>query len=482
MKILYLPLDSRPCNYVFPVQMARWAGAECIVPPPDIMDHFTTPSDGEKIRAFLEARIGEADAIVLSADQLCFGGLLASREGDVSLTEALGRLELMEKLHAAYPEKPIHAFSVILRSTISTLRLSDYEVYRAVTAYSEASDRFAVMRDEADRIRMEEAEAKIPPEALRRLKEVRRRNHRVNLRCLEWRNEGVLASLALLMEDSQPYGFHRREQRTLTMRMEGVPDTFLHNGTDEGGCVSMAKAPLREELPIAIRWVGQEEGRFIARFEDRPFVQNLRDNMLYLGLREDPEAETVLMITVPPDGQQGDFHESEREPVDGAVIREMAARVNEQISLGKRVYLLDELSANGGSPALLCAVNAPGLAGYSAWNTATNAMGTILGQIVTDALAGRPNLRFRNERFMDDMIYESVIRLPLDRALKAEGKDPYRLENPEDVERRINDHYRRLGEDPRFAGVFEAIRQVGEGRLTLPWPRTFEARAHNGEA
>ena len=479
MRILYLPLDSRPCNNVFPAQMARWAGAECVIPPPEIMDRFTVPSNGKAICDFLESHFAEADALVVSVDQLCFGGLLASREAAVSLPEALSRLELLGRLHGKCPEKPIHAFSVIIRSTISTLRLSDYETYLAVTAYSESSDRYTVMRNEADRVRMEEAEAKIPPEVLQRIRDVRRRNHRVNLRCLEWRREGVLTSLSLLMEDSQPYGFHRREQRILMQRMEGVSDTFLHNGTDEGGCVSMAKALTREQIPVAVRWVGREDGRFIARFEDRPFIQNLRDHMVYLGLREDPGANTVLVIAAPPDGRQGDFHEQQEDPYDDAVIGEMAEEINRLIRENKKVYLLDILCANGGSPKLLYAVNAPGLAGYSAWNTATNAMGTILAQTVTDFLAGRPNLPFRNERFMDDMIYESLLRYPLDRELIAEGRDPYNLSDPRAVEQIINERFHQLASEPACAGIFEAIRAVGPGRMTLPWPRTFEVQAHN---
>lgn len=479
MKVLYLPLDSRPCNAVFPVQMARWAGAECMVPPPEVMDYFTTPADWSGVRGFLEGRFAEADALVVSVDQLCFGGLLASREAAVALPEALSRLELLEKLHRAHPEKPIHAFSVIIRSTISTLRLSDLEVYRAVTAYSEYSDRYAVMHQEADRQRLEEAEKKIPPERLKQVMDIRRRNHRVNLRCLEWRKEGVLSSLSLLMEDSQPYGFHRREQRTLMMRMEGTRDTFLHNGTDEGGCVSMAKAISREELPLQVRWLGRDDGKFIAKFEDRPFIQNVRDNMIYLGLRSAEEADRVLVITVPPEGQQGDCHDGAEDVCPEEILLAMAEEVNRLIAAGKQVYLLDELCANGGSPKLLSAVNAEGLAGYAAWNSATNAMGTILAQIVTDALAGKPNLRFRNERFMDDMLYESIIRGEMDRELRAAGEDPYCLSDKAPVEKRVNEIYRRLGEDPAFAGVFRAIRQGGEGRMTLPWPRTFECQAHN---
>ena len=307
---------------------------------------------------------------------------------------------------------------------------------------------------------------------------VRRRNHRVNLRCLEWRKAGVLSSLALLMEDSQPYGFHRKEQRILLQRMDGTEDTFMHNGADEGGCVSMAKALSTGMLPVCVKWIGRRDGKFVAKFEDRPFAQNVRDNMYYLNMKEDPEAEIVLAIAAPSDGQQGDFHEADY-PLEPELLSQMAGEINSLIDAGKRVYLLDVLCANGGSPLLLASVDAVRLAGYSAWNTATNAMGTILGQIRTDALAGKTNIQFRNERYMDDMLYESIIRLALDKELLEKGEDSYHLADKLAVEKMVNKHYQMLGKEPAYARIFEGIRSVGEGYMTFPWPRTFEIQAHN---
>ena len=483
MKILYLPLDSRPCNFIFPVQMAEWAGAECLVPPREIMDRYTTPSSPEEIRRFLEQHAGEADALVISADQLCFGGLLASRAETVSLQEALSRMEILEKIHREYPDRPIHAFSIILRSTISTLRKADIRVSLAVTAYSESSDRYAVLHREEDRLRMEEAKTRIPPEVLRRVQTVRRRNHELNLRCLEARRQGVLSSLSLLMEDSQPYGFHRAEQRILKERMKGIPDTWLHNGTDEGGCTAMARALCPEKQAAAIRWAGRTDGHFTAKYEDRPFEENLRDQLACVRLEDKPEAETVLVIAAPPDGRQEDLHAASDGAIGEGLIREIAEECNRLMAEGRKVYLLDLLTTNGGSPRLLCAVHSGGLAGYSAWNTASNALGTILAQMVTDALAGRPNIPFRNERFLDDMIYEGLIRRELDRELNAAGLDPYRLEDRpggrEEAERRIREMYGELEKDPAFGEVLGAIRAAGPVSFSLPWGRTFEVQAGN---
>ncbi|MBR1559735.1 MAG: DUF4127 family protein [Clostridia bacterium] len=98
MKVLFLPVDSRPCNRLFPKQLLEWCGVECILPPEEVQDHFTQPSDWQGIQAFLTEHAAEADARAISLDQLCFGSLLGSRELDMTEAQALERLEWFERL------------------------------------------------------------------------------------------------------------------------------------------------------------------------------------------------------------------------------------------------------------------------------------------------------------------------------------------------------------------------------------------------
>ena len=245
----------------------------------------------------------------------------------------------------------------------------------------------------------------------------------------------------------------------------------------------MARALCPEKQAAAIRWAGRTDGHFTAKYEDRPFEENLRDQLACVRLEEKPEAESVLVIAAPPDGRQEDLHAASDGAIGEGLIREIAEECNRLMAEGRKVYLLDLLTTNGGSPRLLCAVHSGGLAGYSAWNTASNALGTILAQMVTDSLAGRPNIPFRNERFLDDMIYEGLIRRELDRELNAAGLDPYRLEDRpggrEEAERRIREMYGELEKDPAFGEVLGAIRAAGPVSFSLPWGRTFEVQAAN---
>ena len=301
MKIAHLPLDSRPCNVLFPGQLAAWCGHQCLIPQK--MDYFTKPAAFEASRDFLLGTAGEADALVVSVDHLCYGSLLGSRNDDVPQHEALDRLAFLEELHQAYPQKPIYAYSVIMRSSISTLYASDLTAYNAMTEYSVYTDRAAQTGHPADQQRAQAARALIPDAVLSRYQNARARNHAVNRRCVELAAQGVLHSLALLQEDAQIYGFHRQEQRRL-LAMKTGGKVWLRNGADEGGALTVMKAIAegRSLPPVTVEYLGWPDGDFVACYEDRPFYENVNDSLDYAGVSVCPDAQTVMAVCCPPDG------------------------------------------------------------------------------------------------------------------------------------------------------------------------------------
>lgn len=464
MKIACLPLDSRPCNLDFLSELADHAGYRVLLP--DTMDEYTRPSSYASSHDFLMKAGKKADGFVISVDHLCYGSLLASRNMGVSAQEALSRLnETVSALNSAFPGRPVSLFNTIIRSTISALRLTDLPVYRAMTAYAENLDRWEVTGDEACHAKAEEARGQIPEEILREYLQVRERNHAVNRACIRLCREGAAASLLLLMEDAQPYGFHRREQRILRRDMEGLRNVWLHNGTDEGGALCLARQMCPGGSTAEVRYLGGSNGLFTARYEDRPFQENLDSSMDYAQIRDTEGAEKLLLIAAPPDGIQ----EETDEHADADRLRAMAEETDRAVEAGRQVYLLDLIRANGGSRRFMELLRHPRkLWGYSAWNTAGNSLGTILAQILTDTAAARPCTAFRDERLLDDLIYESLIRPELNRQLMEEGKDPYHLENREDAEEKMRRLY--------SACPMALMRDMPGYEASLPWKRTFEVR------
>ena len=310
---------------------------------------------------------------------------------------------------------------------------------------------------------------------LTRYRAVRERNHRVNCECVELVRQGMADSLLLLVEDSAPYGFPRMEQRKLMALSKDLDRVTVSNGTDEGGCLAVMKAvrawaaPPRP-LSVDVRYPLREDGKFIALYESQPFEDNLRQDLRYLGFQEAEDAEIVLVVCAPPDGRQGEG----RDTVGEETIREMGRQVKALMDTGRKVYLLDLLRANGGSPPLMRELGSDleRLWGYSAWNTACNALGTLLSQIASDAQAGKKNEAFLCERLLDDLIYESVVRPQLNAALSAEGEDVLSLRDRARAEELLRALFAGCGE-PAMA----LIRSRGDFTVSLPWERTFEVEA-----
>jgi hypothetical protein len=115
------------------------------------------------------------------------------------------------------------------------------------------------------------------------------------------------------------------------------------------------------------------------------------------------------------------------------------------------------------------------LTAYSAWNTACNALGTALAQLVV-ALAGGARAREANrllviERLLDDYVYEGIVRPHVNQRLEDAGSNPWDLGDG--------------AEATRGAVVLEMEEEVTRTlapyvgtpfgySVTLPWPRTFE--------
>lgn len=473
MRIAHLPLDSRPCNALFPGQLAAWCGHECITPRADEMDRFTRPAAYEDSAAFLSRMADEADALVVSADHLCYGSLLGSRDDAVPEAEALGRLAVLEEIRQRHLHLPIYVYSVVMRSSISTLYASDVAAYRAMTDFSVYSDRAAQTGDPADARRAQEAKASIPEPTLRRYQLARQRNHAVNRRCVQLAAQGVISALALLQEDAETFGFHKAEQRALLAEKArlGAQNVWLHNGADEGGALAVMKAIASGKAlpPVDVQYLGWPGGAFVARYEDRPFCENVEDSLAFAGVRISEGAADVLAVCCPPDGKQTDWENPAC--LDG--YREQAQAIARMAQDGRRVYVLDVTRANGGSPALMRFVHqllpALPLAGYSAWNTASNALGTQIAQMISDMLAGQINRIFLWERLLDDLAYQGVVRAQLNQALEDAGEDPYHLQKPDQAKERLRQLMQLFTQsEPLFAAVPAYAAR-------LPWNRTFEA-------
>lgn len=471
--ITLVPLDDRPCNLLFVRQIARIAGAETTVPPRSLLGAWLRPGDPERVADWL--RTHPAPYTLVSADMLCYGGLVGARQAQTSLATARERLRVLRELRGGRLE----VLAVLPRLSLRTSdRQAPYEGQLARWAH---------------RPRGTPAPAGVPPEIVQEYLEVRQRNLQVLGTLLEYVQDGTLARLVVGQDDSAATGLHRAEADWLLdqARQRELGDRFVFlSGADELSMdlVSGYLADYHDVHPtVEVVYSDPAARDRIPPLETYPLGEMVEAHLALSGARPGSPAEVALFVRVPED-------QSPLEPF----LEELVARLGRQ-----KVALADLGRVNRMDPALaealIAQVPLTRLEALAGWNTAANGLGTATAQLVCHRIAARQGgwtlsealesektqQAFLFARLVDDYGYQAVVRperdgLPLD-------PDPLlNLYGPIGLEIRQALRLWALGLfQDRFRGQVVALESIGRRaridrlqlEIVLPWQRVFEIEA-----
>src|SRR5450432_2387847 len=91
-RVLLVPLDSRPAAGQFATMIGRMDSVDVRLPPYDSLGRFTSPGSPAAVLHWLETQdYHDVDAVIVSADMVAYGGLIASRVDDATESQALYR-------------------------------------------------------------------------------------------------------------------------------------------------------------------------------------------------------------------------------------------------------------------------------------------------------------------------------------------------------------------------------------------------------
>ena len=103
-KIVYLPLDERPCNYDFPYLVTESSDKVKVVRPPlELMGKKKHPAGTDALSDFVVRECRDADYLILALDTLLYGGIIPSRLHHLDTDLLRERLSVLRKYDSQTP-------------------------------------------------------------------------------------------------------------------------------------------------------------------------------------------------------------------------------------------------------------------------------------------------------------------------------------------------------------------------------------------
>jgi hypothetical protein len=494
-RVAILPLDDRPVNYDYPRLLAAIAGVDVDLPPREWLGNPWRDSQHDQLVAWLKEAASFADAAIVAADTLAYGGLIPSRSSPDSFEKVSQKLEVLRDLKADHPDLPIYASSVIQR--VSRANSSEEEkpyweeygsrMFRLSYLEHKSEVNDASSEEIAERENLKQI---IPVEIYNDYLGIRARNHRVNLHLLDFVKGAVVDYLLLPQDDTADYGWNIAEARRLQMliRRDGLSESAItYPGADEIGCLLLARyiCAVKAFRPkVFPRFSSSISASLITEYEDRPMLELLKAHLAPLNgiVANDPSEADILLFINAPAVKQGvgelqwaaQFTKEElvqringtpKEYVDKLFLddyfqttrremqtprrspEEFCRAVVEAVRQGVNVAIADVAFVNGSDlilgNQLVQHSEIACLAAYGGWNTAGNTLGTVLAQsaIYTTAKNSgltqaqqKAHLEFLYLRFIDDFYFQAQERtLSMQEDLPVHGLLPTEERLPDGI-------------------------------------------------
>ena len=422
MKLIYLPLDERPCNYHFAKRIAEGSPIELISPKRELLGDKKRPADVYALEKFLIENAPSADSLVISIDMLLYGGIVPSRLHHMSEDELVSRLSVIDKIKAVNPNAKIYAFALIMRCPkySSGDEEPDYYEYcgEAIFKTGQIKHKRAlgiIDESEADRLLSEYAE--ITGDNLADFEARREINRKMLIRSIKMLGKSI-DFLVIPQDDSAEYGYTSVDRETIkgVIAEEGLSDVAMYPGADEVGMTLLARAACEYKgISPRIECVFAHENsvNVIPLYEDRPLGKTLPYQISTAGcvrVSEGEECDIRLYMNYPAFEPREVFEA----PSEGYALRNLPAFCDKiaQSARGNTVTAIaDGAYCNGGDKELLSMLrdrmSLLDLSAYAGWNTSSNTLGTVICQAVFVFLFGdnQNQKRFLAERIFEDVGY-----------------------------------------------------------------------------
>ena len=500
IKILYIPLDERPCNFYYPQMIACLKDdLELVVPPIELLGNKKQPADINQLWDWLKAQSGTCHSAILSIEMLVYGGLLPSRlhqDSVEKLTENLHQIRLLKENN---PQLLILASNLIMRTPAYNSGEEEPSYYEE---FGEAIFHWGWFQDKQAREgltpqeqeKFAQIKQELPPAYLADYCTRRERNREINQKVINLVEEGVISFLSIPQDDCAKYGFTAIDQQKIVLKIierRLQPQIHLYPGADEVGCTLLARAysqlkGLRRKIYLLYNSVNSEG--IVPLYEDRPLGESLKSHILAAGAQvvlSPQAADFVLAVNTPGKKMQ----EAWDNPIKDLTyttdrnLRFFVDQIETFLADRKPVAVADVAFANGGETELVQLLDDfalwDQLLAYAAWNTSCNTIGTVLAtSIVGVDTRDRQALTYNKiYHLLDGWAYQTVVRMDMVKDyLPTIGASYYDFNGKEaqinqEMERRMGIAWEQLLRQSFCKWKLEI-------KVFSPWHRMFEIGLH----
>jgi hypothetical protein len=488
--VLLLPCDTRPPTLELPLQLAKVAGLEMRVPPLEMLNDLNIPGDTQKIVAWLLENATTTDAAIITLETLCLGGMIPARRVSDPLEDALARLEVLREVKRLNPKIKLYVYGVIVRVAHDNDPFEEKSYYGQFgTALRKVSEMIDRVERGADDTELKAAQKAVPKEILEDWLGTRDRNHALHQRALEMLADGILEHLCLTLDDTTPYGLAARDRRRLEARIDALgvwEKADVYPGADEVASALLARAIVDasgRKPSVFVRYPSVQAQDSSMLYEDRVLGELVKAHIRASGGVPAARASTAdLIFAVNAPAIKQAHRAPDFEVVDTA-NRHLSAfidDISDDLNHSRAVTVADVAYANGAEPRfikqLLARVDITQIAGFAAWNTAGNTLGSAIASGIC-ALHCHNKIALVEANFsrlVDDYLYQSIVRSEVREAL--DNPSPFDLQDLKPVaEEQIEQRIKPLALElfaTHFAPRLETTNLIWHGS-SLAWSRLF---------
>jgi hypothetical protein len=436
--ILFIPLDERFTTRSIVINLARLIQNDLtlITPPIELISHWKQPANTTILFQWLHDQITTSCSIstscslLISTEQLLYGGLINSRLSNTSLEDLISRLNQLVELKRQFGSKlEIYLSSVIMRIPAYNEDFEEPDYWgiygRLIYLWSFYTDRYDVLHNPADEEQVKNLEKQIPSIILNEFIWRRSRNYNLTYTLLHDYTKIYFERIWLTLDDNAEYGLNKAEERKLIQLIHNSSLNIsskvnIYPGADEVSLAILSQIVVnqkhqQQKPTFTVRYRNITTENYIPNYEGAPLNESILKQITAVGgdyMESTNETSADILVLV------NNWSTDTQQEATELQTCEDYSRLDIPSNNSITVYA-DVRYSNGGDRCFsqwILNRTQLGSYAYAGWNTNGNTLGTCLSNgVLLKYYANfnttrKENRRFTLYRFIEDVQYQANLR------------------------------------------------------------------------